>query len=119
MKRPLLTLLRTALGVGLLIYVLARSGTSATPLLAAWPWIALFASFMFVTASIEAVRLKILLAAQSLRLPLTVIRDTYAGERQAYESRFVLVRPDQYVVWAGDEPPGDAVGLLQQVAGIA
>ena len=52
-------------------------------------------------------------------MPLKVVRDTYAGERQAYESRLVLVRPDQYVVWAGDEPPGDALGLLHKVAGIA
>ncbi len=57
-------------------------------------------------------------AAQSLGVPLKVVRDTYEGERQAYESRLILIRPDQYVVWAGDEPPHDPSGLLRRVAGI-
>lgn len=56
-------------------------------------------------------------SARSLRLPFKVVRDTYERERLAYESRLVLVRPDQYVVWAGDEPPGDAVELMRKVAG--
>jgi len=29
----------------------------------------------------------------------------------------VLVRPDQYVAWAGDGPPRDAAQLIQRVAG--
>ncbi len=58
-------------------------------------------------------------AAQSLRVPLKVIRDTYGEERHAYESRLILVRPDQYVVWTGDEPPRDAIRLMQRVTGIA
>ena len=57
-------------------------------------------------------------AANSLRLPLKVIRDTYEEGRDAYESQLVLVRPDQYVVWAGDEMPGDADGVLRKVAGL-
>ncbi len=58
-------------------------------------------------------------AAESLRVPLKVVRDSYAEDRQAYEARLVLVRPDQYVVWAGDEPPHDAAGLIRKVAGTA
>ena len=58
-------------------------------------------------------------AAKSQGLPLKLILDDYEAERQAYESRLVLVRPDQYVVWTGDRPPGDPVGLLRKVAGIA
>jgi len=58
-------------------------------------------------------------AAESLSVPLKVLRDTYEGERRAYESRLILVRPDQYVVWVGDEPARDAVGLIRKVAGIA
>jgi hypothetical protein len=56
-------------------------------------------------------------AAQALHLPLQVIRDSVDGERAAYAARLVLVRPDQYVVWAADEPPGDATALLERVAG--
>jgi hypothetical protein len=57
--------------------------------------------------------------AQSLHVPLKVVRDTYEGEREAYESRLVLVRPDQHVAWTGDEPPRDAAGLLQPITGSA
>jgi hypothetical protein len=48
---------------------------------------------------------------------LKVIRDSYEGARNAYESRLILVRPDQYVVWTGDSPPADAGGLMGTVAG--
>jgi 2-polyprenyl-6-methoxyphenol hydroxylase-like FAD-dependent oxidoreductase len=58
-------------------------------------------------------------AAQSLRVPLTIVRDSYAAERQGYGSRLVLVRPDQYVVWAADEPPHDPAPLIRRVAGLA
>ncbi|MCH8108102.1 MAG: FAD-dependent monooxygenase, partial [Chloroflexi bacterium] len=58
-------------------------------------------------------------AAESLRVPLRVVQDSYEGERTAYESRLVLVRPDQYVVWAGDQLPSDAAGLIKKAAGIA
>ena len=56
-------------------------------------------------------------SARSLRVPLDVVRDTYEADRKAYESRLVLVRPDQYVAWTGDEPPRDLVGVMQKVAG--
>jgi len=58
-------------------------------------------------------------AASSLRLPLKVIRDTFDAERKAYESQLVLVRPDQYVVWAGDRPPADVAEMLRRVVGAA
>lgn len=58
-------------------------------------------------------------SAQSLGVPLKVVRDTYEGDRKAYESPLVLVRPDQYVVWAGSEWPRDAAGLLRKAAGIS
>lgn len=56
-------------------------------------------------------------AARCRRVPLEVVRDTYAGGREAYDQRLVLVRPDQYVVWAGGEAPADADALFAQVTG--
>jgi hypothetical protein len=56
-------------------------------------------------------------AAGSLNLPLSVVRDSYEGERTAYEARLILVRPDQYIVWAAHEPPVDETVLLSTVTG--
>jgi hypothetical protein len=56
-------------------------------------------------------------AAQALGIPFKAIRDTYAGGREAYESKLVLVRPDQYVVWTGNEAPADAATVLRKVVG--
>ncbi|HTE83825.1 MAG TPA: FAD-dependent monooxygenase [Dehalococcoidia bacterium] len=58
-------------------------------------------------------------AAKTFGVPLTVLRDTYDGGREAYESRLVLVRPDQYVVWTGDQPPSDVNGVIRRIVGIA
>jgi 2-polyprenyl-6-methoxyphenol hydroxylase-like FAD-dependent oxidoreductase len=58
-------------------------------------------------------------AARSLALPLTVRRDTCDGGREAYGSRLILVRPDQFVAWVGDRAPGDAAAILRQVTGQA
>jgi hypothetical protein len=48
-----------------------------------------------------------------------VVQDRFEGEMQAYGARLVLVRPDQYVAWAGDAPPPDADALLRRVVGRA
>ena len=58
-------------------------------------------------------------AAAALRVPLAVVRDTYADDRRAYEARLVLVRPDQYVAWAGDGAPTDVAHLLRRATGRA
>ena len=60
----------------------------------------------------------ITLAAQTLRVPLKVVWDNCDGERKGYESRLVLVRPDQFVAWTGDEP-GDAAGVLLKLTGVS
>jgi 4-hydroxyisophthalate hydroxylase len=56
-------------------------------------------------------------AASDRKVPLKVVRDTFAAGREAYQSRLVLVRPDQYVVWAADSAPPDARALMELVAG--
>jgi 4-hydroxyisophthalate hydroxylase len=56
--------------------------------------------------------------AAALRIPLRVVVDTWERARAAYGSRFILVRPDQYVAWTGDQLPA-AAALLHKVAGKA
>ena len=56
-------------------------------------------------------------AAQACGVPLKIIRDSAAGGREAYGCKFVLVRPDQFVVFAGDVLPADAEALLRRVSG--
>ena len=50
-------------------------------------------------------------------MPLTVVRDTLADGRTAYGHRLVLVRPDQYVAWAGDGAPDSVDAILRRVTG--
>ena len=47
-------------------------------------------------------------------VPLNVIRDTGAAAREAYGAPLILIRPDQFVAWAGKTPP---VGLMDRVRG--
>jgi 4-hydroxyisophthalate hydroxylase len=56
-------------------------------------------------------------AAKGLGMPLRVLTDTFDGQRTAYQRRFILVRPDQFVAWTGDDPPPDATVVLRRVAG--
>jgi hypothetical protein len=56
-------------------------------------------------------------AAQALRVPLKIVRDSYQGGREAYEARLILVRPDEYVVWTGDTAPSNARQVLGKVVG--
>ena len=57
-------------------------------------------------------------AAQSLKVPFRTIRDTYKDNRTAYESRMILVRPDQFIVWCGDVAPEDTLELMKQAVGM-
>lgn len=56
--------------------------------------------------------------ADGLKIPVKVIRDTLDEERVGYESSLVLVRPDQYVAWAGNEGPDDLESLFRTVTGL-
>ena len=57
-------------------------------------------------------------SAQARHIPLKVIRDSFVDGREDYAARLVLVRPDQYVAWTGDNAP-DADAVLRRVAGQA
>ena len=56
-------------------------------------------------------------AAAALSVPMATVRDTFDGERTAYERRLILVRPDQYVAWVGDTAPDRPDQVLARVAG--
>ena len=55
------------------------------------------------------------MTAERAGVPLRVV-DVGADVRAAYEADLVLVRPDQYVAWAGDTCP-DPDGVLATVTG--
>jgi hypothetical protein len=54
-------------------------------------------------------------AASQLRVPLKVIRDSATDGREKYQSRLILVRPDQFIAWAGNE--ADAIDVLRRATG--
>lgn len=58
-------------------------------------------------------------AARAVRIPLRVVADTFEDGRAGYGSRYILVRPDQHVAWAGDQVPANPAELLRRAAGQA
>jgi 4-hydroxyisophthalate hydroxylase len=58
-------------------------------------------------------------AAQAMQVPLHVLVDTFEGGRASYGCRYILVRPDQYVAWAGNDPVAGPGELLRRAAGRA
>ena len=56
-------------------------------------------------------------AAEAMKLPLKVIRDTLADTRTAYEARLILVRPDHFVAWCATEAPADASVIFRKATG--
>jgi 4-hydroxyisophthalate hydroxylase len=56
-------------------------------------------------------------AAASLKVPLKVVRDSYAAGRVKYETRMILVRPDQFIAWIGDTAPANVNAIMRRVVG--
>jgi len=58
------------------------------------------------------------LAAAALRdVPMQLIAPDDADIAGLYERKLVLVRPDAFVAWRGDECPADAGAVIDQVRG--
>ena len=55
-------------------------------------------------------------AAAAMRVPMTVVTDGAPELHEAYRSRLVLVRPDQFVAWTGDQAP-DPEPILRRATG--
>jgi hypothetical protein len=56
-------------------------------------------------------------AAQALHAPLEIIVSQITDETAAYGHKLVLVRPDQFVAWAGERAGADAQAILAQAIG--
>jgi hypothetical protein len=56
-------------------------------------------------------------AARDRKVPLKVVKDSQAGGREAYGCKLILVRPDQFIAWCGDEVPAAPEQLIAKAAG--
>ena len=56
-------------------------------------------------------------AAEHLRVPLTVLRDSRTDGRERYEASYVLIRPDQFVAWSGNDEHPDVLSVLNKAIG--
>jgi len=45
------------------------------------------------------------------------VRDNCRDGREAYEAHLILVRPDQHVVWTGDQDTADARAIVAKAVG--
>ena len=57
-------------------------------------------------------------AAEHLRAPLKILRNSRADGRERYEATYVLIRPDEFVAWAGPEGQVDARAVLSKAIGV-
>jgi 4-hydroxyisophthalate hydroxylase len=56
-------------------------------------------------------------AARQLGMPLKIIQDTCDGDRERYQARLILIRPDQFVAWASSESDVDGGEALRRTIG--
>jgi hypothetical protein len=56
-------------------------------------------------------------AAAHRGLPLVVVDVDADAAAALYPCKLLLSRPDQHVAWRGDEPPADAMVLIDRVRG--
>jgi hypothetical protein len=56
-------------------------------------------------------------AAAQCGLPLEVVDLDEPAACEAYERRFVLVRPDGHVAWRADDLPTDPTAIVNRVRG--
>jgi 2-polyprenyl-6-methoxyphenol hydroxylase-like FAD-dependent oxidoreductase len=59
----------------------------------------------------------LLAAAKSRGVPVESVHVNDPAIRETYERDLVLVRPDGYVAWRGNQPPGDAYALIDAIRG--
>ena len=62
-------------------------------------------------------------AAQARGIPLHIVRESQIDGREDYEAQLVLVRPDQFVAWCGNEVNGakeasEADAILGHITGV-
>ncbi len=56
-------------------------------------------------------------SAEELQVPLKTLAPNDARLRRRYQANFALIRPDQHVVWRGDELPKQFTFILRTVTG--
>ena len=56
-------------------------------------------------------------SAEQMGIPMKLLAPNDARLRRRYQANFALIRPDQHVVWRGDEIPEDFSSVLPTVTG--
>ena len=56
-------------------------------------------------------------AAETVRMPLKLLRDDSAEAREFYRAVLILVRPDQFVAWTSDGAAMDAAAVIRRAIG--
>jgi hypothetical protein len=60
---------------------------------------------------------EIAVAAAKRSVPFRTVSVEEPEAAAIYERKLVLVRPDGHVAWRGDEPPADALAVVDRVRG--